>query len=55
MYVVYMRHRLRPHLISFEIEEDSSYMAHRVAAARYPDYLVTRIICRDYTTIESHS
>jgi hypothetical protein len=43
-YQVYMRHRLRPHVIKLDIDESSLYMAQRVAQAKQPDYLVTRII-----------
>jgi hypothetical protein len=46
-YQVYMRHRVRPHLICFDVDESSHYMAHRVAQALHPDYLVTRILTTD--------
>lgn len=49
MYVIYMRHRVRAHIIQLEVEADSTYQAHRTATALRPDYLVTRIICNEYT------
>lgn len=46
-YQVYMRHRFRPHIITLTLDEHSHYMAHRVAQALHPDYLVTRILNTD--------
>jgi hypothetical protein len=43
-YQVWMRHRVRPHIIKLDIDESSLYMAQRVAQATQPNYLVTRII-----------
>lgn len=43
-YQVYMRHRVRPHIIKLTLDECSLYMAQRVAQAKQPDYLVTRIL-----------
>ena len=43
-YQVYMRHRVRLHIIKLDIDESSIYMAQRVAQAKQPDYLVTRIL-----------
>jgi len=43
-YQVYMRHRVRPHIIKLTLDESSIYMAQRVAQAKQPDYLVTRIL-----------
>ena len=43
-YQVWMRHRVRPHIIKLTLDESSIYMAQRVAQAKQPDYLVTRIL-----------
>lgn len=44
IYQVYMRHRVRSHIIHLTIDESSFYMARRVAEALQPNYIITRIL-----------